>query len=92
MIRMEMGTSGNSDLIAYRCHRRDHQPNDAGRSRVFVHRGSWAYCEAGKLAPDHEFLETGGLSRRQLEGHATGGRWAGTNAGPDRPGTEGSRS
>jgi hypothetical protein len=65
----------DQSLIEYRCQRRDHQQTDQSSraSRVFVHRGSWAYCEAGKLAQGHEFLATGGQSRSQLERRADAG-------------------
>jgi hypothetical protein len=89
---MEMESSRDLSLIGYRCQRRDHQHDAAGPSRVFIHRGAWAYCEAGKLAPGHEFLATGGLTRRHLEGRATGGGWAGRKVRSTPPETEGSRS
>jgi hypothetical protein len=34
---------------------------------VFLHDGAWAYCDAGRLAPGHQFLRTGGVSRNRLE-------------------------
>jgi hypothetical protein len=54
-------------LIQFRCQRRDHRALDEGASPVFLQDGEWAYCEAGKIAGDHEFLPTGGLSRRRVE-------------------------
>jgi hypothetical protein len=56
-----------SHLIQYRCVRPDHLRLDAD-DRVFVHGDGWAYCTAGRTAPDHTFVPTGGLERRRIEG------------------------
>ena len=58
-------------LIEWRCQRREHHDRDTRTSPVFLHDGEWAYCEAGKVARDHEFLPTGGMSRQRIEGMRT---------------------
>jgi hypothetical protein len=63
-----------SRFIEYRCQRRDHQSDDASASRVFVYRGAWAYCEAGKPAEGHTFLAIGGVSRQWIERRRTAGQ------------------
>lgn len=56
----------SSLLIQWRCQRPEHvRTDDAGR--VFLHDGAWAYCDAGRLASDHQFLRTGGVSIRRLD-------------------------
>jgi hypothetical protein len=57
----------DSGLIQLRCQRRDHRAPDESASPVFLQDGEWAYCEAGKVAREHEFLPTGGLTRRRIE-------------------------
>jgi hypothetical protein len=69
-----MGSNGmQSGLIELRCLQRDHQAAGKGASPVFLKDGAWAYCEAGKLARDHQFIPTGGLSRQRIEGKRTVG-------------------
>ena len=63
-----------SALIQWRCQRRDHVPEEGDQARVFLHDGAWAYCDAGRLAPGHQFLRTGGVSRKRLEGAQSFGR------------------
>jgi hypothetical protein len=62
-----MDTRVDEGLIQWRCQRRDHYTPDTRTSPVFLHGGHWAYCEAGKLSPDHEFVATGGLRRPRIE-------------------------
>jgi hypothetical protein len=62
-----MATTELSHLIEYRCVRPEHLRLDAD-DRVFVHTDGWAYCTAGRSAPDHTFVATGGLERRRIEG------------------------
>jgi hypothetical protein len=62
-----MATSNElSHLIEYRCVRPEHLRLSAD-DRVFVHSDGWAYCQAGRAAPDHTFVPTGGLERRRIE-------------------------
>jgi hypothetical protein len=63
-----------SALIQWRCQRHDHVSGGGDQDRVFLHDGGWAYCDAGRLAPGHHFLRTGGVSRKRLEGARTFGR------------------
>jgi hypothetical protein len=63
----------DSGLIQLRCQRRDHQARDDGTSPVFLHGRDWAYCEAGKVVGDHQFLPTGGLTRQRVEAKRTAG-------------------
>ncbi len=67
-----MGTASESGLIQWRCQQRDHLSGNDG-ARVFLHDGGWAYCEAGRLAQNHEFLRTGGVSRHRIEAAQTVG-------------------
>ena len=62
-----MATTELSHLIQYRCVRPEHL-RLAADDRVFVHTDGWAYCQAGRGAPDHKFMPTGGLERRRIEG------------------------
>jgi hypothetical protein len=57
----------DSALIQHRCVSPDHRQRAEVLDRVFIQGGRWAYCEAGKLAPDHTLLATGGVSRERLE-------------------------
>jgi hypothetical protein len=68
-----VGDRFDPSLIQLRCHRPEHRAAGGGATPVFVHHGGWAYCEAGKLGPDHDFRPTGGLTRREIEtGRASG--------------------
>jgi hypothetical protein len=53
-------------LIDLRCVRPDHL-TERGSERVFVHRGGWAYCPAGRHVRDHRLIATGGIELRFLE-------------------------
>ena len=55
-----------SHLIQYRCINREHLAQKS-KERVFVYQSGWAFCRAGKHAPDHKFMATGGLARRHIE-------------------------
>jgi hypothetical protein len=55
-----------SHLIEYRCVLPEHLKLSV-EDRVFVHSDGWAYCTAGRSAPDHKFVPTGGLERRRVE-------------------------
>jgi len=37
------------------------------KERIFVHEAAWAYCAAGRRAPTHQWIPTGGLLRQRLE-------------------------
>jgi len=63
-----VGNGMGAGLIQWRCQRREHRDRDTRTSPVFLLDGAWAYCEAGQLAPNHEFLQTGGMSRERVEG------------------------
>jgi hypothetical protein len=69
-----MANGVDSSLVQLRCQRRDHQGTRDGASPVFLQDGEWAYCEAGKLVADHEFLPTGGMTRQRIESRRTAGR------------------
>ena len=53
-------------LVQWRCQRPEHRTT-ADPTPVFLRRGAWAYCEAGKLGSDHDFRPTGGVTRREIE-------------------------
>jgi hypothetical protein len=53
-------------LIQWRCQRPEHRTS-TDPTPVFLRRGAWAYCEAGKLGTDHDFRPTGGVTRRAIE-------------------------
>jgi hypothetical protein len=61
-----MQQEGLSQLIVLRCVRPEHL-GARGDDRVFVHRGGWAYCPAGRNAPEHRLIQTGGIALRYLE-------------------------
>ncbi len=63
-----VGKALDSNLIEYRCVRPEHRPvAPPALDRVFVYKGGWAYCEAGKLAGDHQLIPTVGLSRHRVK-------------------------
>ena len=62
-----VGNASRSALIEYRCVRPDDRRRADASDRVFIHLGVWAHCETGKLAPDHQFVATAGLSRTGLK-------------------------
>jgi len=39
----------------------------AAKERVFVHDHQWAYCAAGREAPSHQWIPTGGVDRQRIE-------------------------
>lgn len=63
-----VGNAIDSSLLQYRRIRADHQTSATRASdRVFIHASGLAYCFAGRQAADHNFLPTGGTTRKRLE-------------------------
>jgi len=60
-----MQRDGLTKLIEFRCVRSDHLTG-RGPERVFVHKGVWAYCSAGRNAADHQLIPTGGVDLKRL--------------------------
>jgi hypothetical protein len=71
-----VGNGIDSSLIHFRCVQPDHRRHPDATDRVFVHAGTWAYCEAGKLEGGHKLIPTGGLTRQRLEAGVAVGRTA----------------